>query len=205
MQLSTIDSGRVEVSDAVFADTYRDGVVHQVVNAYIARSHTGTHANKTRAQVRGGGRKPWRQKGTGRARRGSLRSPLSRGGGVTFAAQPGKTQQKVNRRMYRSAMRSLLSRLVQDKRLLVVKDFSVEPKTKAALSALSQYGLAGHTERVTVLIVVAEYDKHLDLATRNLPHVDTCVASRLDPLSLVHYHKVLLGMSALKHLEERLS
>lgn len=205
MELSSLDAGKLVVSDSVFASDYRDGLVHQVVRAYVARSHTGTHANKSRAQVRGGGRKPWRQKGTGRARRGSTRSPLARGGGVIFATQPATASQKVNRRMYRGAMRSLLSRLTRDDRILAVKDFSSEPKTRAMVKLLSDYGLDGHRDGVRVLIVIAEYDRNLDLAARNLPDVDVCTAAQLNPLSLVHFHKLLVSVSALKSLEKRLS
>lgn len=205
MQLNTINASKIEVSDTVFASVYSSGTVHQVVNAYIARSHTGTHAAKTRAETRGGGRKPYRQKGTGRARRGSLRSPLARGGGVIFPPRPIKTQQKVNQKMYRVAMRSLVSKLVQDDRVMVVQDFTTEPKTKAALKLFAEYGINSFASGTRLLVVVAEADKDLDLATRNLPHVLVCTTAQLNPLSLVLYHKVLISVSALKKLEERLS
>lgn len=183
MKLNTLDAGSLNVSDVVFAEDYREGLVHQVVKAYVARSHTGTHANKSRAQVRGGGRKPWRQKGTGRARRGTLRSPLARGGGVIFASSPNfsKNQHKVNRQMYRGAMRSLLSQLARDDRLVVAKDFTSKPKTSEAMKLLKKYGLSEHRNGMRVLAVVAEHDENLDMAMRNLPHVEVCTAAQLDP------------------------
>ncbi|ROR34825.1 50S ribosomal protein L4 [Inmirania thermothiophila] len=189
-------SGSLEVSDAVFARPFNEALVHQVVVAYLAGARVGTKAQKSRSEVSGGGRKPWRQKGTGRARHGSIRSPLWRGGAVTFAARPRSYEQKVNRKMYRGAIRAILSELVRQERLLVVPEFGVEePKTKALRARLDAWGLG------EVLIVVEELDEKLYLAARNLVGVGVCDARAIDPVSLIGYDKVLMTEGAVRHLE----
>ncbi len=189
----------VEVSETAFGATYNEPLVHQVVNAYMAGGRRGTRAQKSRAQVSGGGAKPWRQKGTGRARAGSTRSPIWRSGGVTFAAVPKDYSQKVNRKMYRGAMRSIFSELVRQKRLVVLEEFGVEaPKTKELNAKLGRLGLQD------VLIVTAEFEENLALAARNLHWTTYIEASQLNPVSLVAFDKVLITVPALKHVEGRL-
>jgi large subunit ribosomal protein L4 len=190
----------VEVSDKAFAAPFNEPLVHQVVNAYMAGARRGTRAQKTRAQVSGGGAKPWRQKGTGRARAGSTRSPIWRSGGVTFAATPKDHSQKVNRKMYSGAMRAIFSELVRQDRLVVLEAFGVgAPKTKELTSKLASLGLAD------VLIVTAEYEEDLALAARNLHWTTYIEASQINPLSLMAFDKVLITVPALKHVEERLA
>ena len=172
MELSVVKPGKkkpgsVEVSEATFARDYNEALIHQVVTAYLAGGRQGTRAQKNRSAVAGGGKKPWRQKGTGRARAGTIRSPIWRSGGVTFAATPQDHSQKVNKKMYRSAMRSILSELARSERLVVVESMSLEqPKTKLLVEALKGYGLDN------VLIVASEVDQNLYLASRNLHKVD---------------------------------
>jgi large subunit ribosomal protein L4 len=193
-------SKEVQVSDAAFGRDYNEALVHQVVTAYMAAGRAGTKAQKTRAEVRGGGIKPWRQKGTGRARVGSIRSPLWIGGGKSFAARPRDYSQKVNRKMYRGAMRSLLSELVRQDRLVVTPALDLDaPKTKLLAQKLKDLALPN------VLIVIEAFDEKLHLAARNLPHVDVVAAAAVDPLSLARHDKVLLTVGALKMLEERLA
>jgi large subunit ribosomal protein L4 len=200
MELQLRGGGAVSVSDAAFGQEYNEALVHQVVTAYLAGGRAGTKAQKTRAQVRGGGIKPWRQKGTGRARHGSIRSPIWRGGGRAFAAQPRHHAQKVNRKMYRGAMRSLLSELARQDRLVVVDALVVEsPKTKAFAARLAQLGLGD------VLILVEGFDETLALASRNLPGVELCEAQAADPVSLLRHTHVLATVPALRQLEERLA
>ena len=190
----------VQVSDDAFGREYNEALVHQVVTAYMAAGRAGTKAQKTRAEVRGGGIKPWRQKGTGQARAGSIRSPLWIGGGRTFAARPRDFSQKVNRKMYRGAMRSILSELVRQERLLVTPAMELDaPKTKLLAQKLKLLELPN------VLIVVEAFDEKLHLAARNLPHVDVMPAAAVDPLSLARHQKVLVTVGALKMLEERLA
>lgn len=192
--------GKVTVSDVAFGTDYNESLVHQVVTAYMAGSRSGTKAQKTRSQVSGGGTKPWRQKGTGRARAGTIRSPLWRGGGVTFAAKPRDHGQKVNRKMYRSAMRAILSELVRQERLLVVEEFGVEaPKTKQLATKLKDLGLDN------VLIVTEDVSENLYLAARNLHKVDVRDVAAVDPVSLVGYDKVLMSVGAVRGLEEWLA
>ncbi|MGA7801852.1 MAG: 50S ribosomal protein L4 [Gammaproteobacteria bacterium] len=192
-------SGAVEVSDAAFAGPFNEGLVHQVVVAYLAGARAGTRAQKTRSDVSGGGTKPWRQKGTGRARAGSIRSPLWRGGGVTFAARPQDHSQKVNKKMYRAAMRSILSELVRQDRLVVVEGLAVAAaKTRELTSQLKDLGLDD------VLIVHDSPDDNLYLAARNLPKVAVCDAAGIDPVSLVGAEKVLMTVAAVRQFEERL-
>jgi large subunit ribosomal protein L4 len=200
MELTITGSGQgITVSDATFAKDFNEALVHQVVVAYMAAGRQGTKAQKTRSEVRGGGKKPWRQKGTGRARAGTIRSPIWRSGGVTFAAKPRSYEQKVNRKMYRAAMRSILSELVRQERLIVVDDFSIDtPKTKAFTAKLADMGLSN------VLILSENLDQNLHLASRNVPHVDVRDVAGLDPVSLVAHEKIVVTVPALKKIEEML-
>lgn len=200
LNLAGADAGTVEVADATFAKEFNEALVHQVVTAYLAAGRQGTRAQKTRSDVRGGGKKPWRQKGTGRARAGTIRSPLWRSGGVTFAARPQDYTQKVNRKMYRAAMRSILSELVRQERLVAIESFVVEvPKTKQLIAQLKELGLE------KVLIVTEEVDEKLYLAARNIPNVDVVDVAAADPVSLVAFDKVLVTVSALRKFEEKLA
>ena len=202
MDLSMVNAkgasaGNVDVPDAVFGRDFNETLVHQVITAYLAGARAGTHAQKTRTQVRGGGAKPFKQKGTGRARAGTTRSPLWRSGGKTFAAKSQDWSQKVNRKMYRAAMRSILSELVRQERLLVLDQFAVEqPKTKLLNEQLKNLGLDN------VLILTDKMDDKLMLAARNLHQVGLSEVSAIDPVSLVHFEKVLTTVAALKQLEE---
>ena len=190
----------VELSEENFGRDFNEPLVHQVVTAYLAGGRSGTKAQKTRANVRGGGSKPWRQKGTGRARAGTIRSPLWRGGGRIFAAQPRDHGQKLNKKMYRSAVRSILSELVRQERMVFVDKFGLEePKTKQLNEKLKGMGLS------SVLIVVPEVDDNLYLAARNLPNVDVRPADRVDPVSLVGHETVLMTVPAVKKVEEVLA
>jgi large subunit ribosomal protein L4 len=189
----------LQVADAVFGVDYKPGLIHQVVNAYLAGARAGTRAQKTRSEVSGGGAKPWRQKGTGRARAGTSRSPIWRSGGVTFAAKPQDYSQKVNRKMYRGAVRSILSELVRQGRLVVVEDVRVAaPKTKELLALLKQHELSD------VLILTDGFDDNLYLASRNIPKVDVMAVQDVDPVSMVAFGTLLITEAAVKHLEERL-
>jgi large subunit ribosomal protein L4 len=195
-----MSGGSVEVSEAAFAREYNEALVHQVVVAHMSGARQGSRAQKTRAEVSGGGRKPWRQKGTGRARAGSIRSPLWRGGGKVFAARPQDHSQKVNRKMYRGAMRCILSELIRQGRLVVCESFALElPRTKGLLARLKELDLRD------VLIVAEEIDQNLYLASRNLKDVDVSDVSALDPVSLISHEKVLVTVGALKKLEEALA
>ena len=192
-------AGTLTVSDETFAKEFNQDLVHQAVVAYMAGGRQGSRAQKTRSDVSGGGKKPWRQKGTGRARAGTIRSPLWRSGGVTFAARPQDHSQKLNKKMYRAAMRSIFSELVRQERLVVVDDFSMDqPKTKSLVSKLDQFGLSN------VLIVTEEVDKNLYLSARNLHKVDVRDAVGIDPVSLIGFEKVLVTVPALKKVEEML-
>ena len=200
LQLQGGSSAKVKVSDDTFGQDFREALVHQVVVACMASSRSGSARQKTRSEVRGGGTKPWRQKGTGRARAGTIRSPIWRGGGNTFAATPRDYAQKINRKMYRAAMRSILSELVRQGRLVVVEEFAVDtPKTKGLVDKLNVLGVEN------VLIIAGEPDDNLYLAARNLPLVAVCDAEGADPVSLVGFDKVVITMAALKQLEERLA
>ena len=205
MELSVLkpgneEAGTVSVSDVAFAREYNEDLVHQVVTAYMAGARQGSRAQKNRAAVSGGGKKPWRQKGTGRARAGTIRSPIWRSGGVTFAAQPQDHSQKVNRKMYRAAMQSILSELARQQRLVVVDEFGVqEPKTKALLSRLNTLNLSD------VLIVAEGVDENLFLASRNLHKVDVRDVDGVDPVSLIAFEKVLFTVGALRKIEEKLA
>lgn len=201
MNLALQGGGEVEVAEAVFARSFNEALVHQVVNAQLAAFRSGSRAQKSRAEARGGGRKPWRQKGGGRARAGSIRSPIWRGGGVAFAAKPQNHAQKVNRKMYRGAVRCILSELLRQGRLVAVEDFSIDaPKTSALLGKIKSL------EFDEVLIVVADHaDGNLQLAARNLRSVDLCAVADLDPVRLIGSEKVLMTVAALKQLQEALA
>ncbi len=192
-------AGKVSVSDVTFAREYNAELVHQVVTAYMAGARQGTRAQKNRAAVSGGGKKPWRQKGTGRARAGTIRSPIWRSGGVTFAAQPQDHSHKVNRKMYRAAMCSIMSELARQDRLVVVESMDLaEPKTKLLVKQLGEFGMDN------VLIVSAEVNENLYLASRNLHKVDVRDVEGIDPVSLIGHEKVLVTVDAVKKFEEML-
>ena len=193
-------AGTVAVSEANFAREYNEALVHQVVTAYLSGARQGTRSQKTRSEVAGGGKKPWRQKGTGRARAGTIRSPIWRSGGVTFAAKPQDHSQKVNRKMYRAAMRSILSELARTDRLMIVEALDVEqPKTKLLVETLKGYGVDN------VLIVADNVNKNLYLASRNLHRVDVRDVESADPVSLIAYDKVMITVDAVKKFEEALA
>ena len=199
MQLNVNDAQAIEVSELTFGGEFNETLVHQAVVAYMAGGRQGTKQQKTRSDVAGGGKRPWRQKGTGRARAGTTRGPIWRGGGVTFAARPQDHSQKLNKKMYRAALRSILAELVRSDRLVVVQDFAVEaPKTKDLLNKLNGMGLSD------VLIVSDAVDQNLYLAARNLPHVDVRDVQGSDPVSLIAYEKVLSTVSAVKKFVELL-
>jgi large subunit ribosomal protein L4 len=200
MKLKVSNGGaEIAVSDVNFGHEYNSALVFQVVNAYMAAGRAGTKAQKTRAEVRGGGRKPHAQKGTGSARAGSIRSPLWIGGGKTFAAKPRDFSQKVNRKMYRGAIRSMLSELVRQDRLVITPSLMVDqPKTKLLVQQLKSLALED------VLIIIEAADEKLALAARNLPHVELVAAAAVNPVSLARHEKVLATVGAVKLLEERL-
>ena len=190
----------VELSESTFGRQFNEALVHQVVVAYMAGARQGTRAQKTRSEVNGGGRKPYRQKGTGRARAGTIRSPIWRGGGVTFANKTQDFGQKVNRKMYRGAMQSILSELIRQDRLLVTEDFAVDsPKTKQVQALLNEFALDN------VLIVVEDVDDNLYLGTRNLRNVDVIDVQGVNPVNLIGFDKVLFTVGALKKAEELLA
>jgi len=201
MELALKDAqGALEVSEATFGREFNEALVHQVVVAFASGARQGSRAQKTRSEVRGGGKKPWRQKGTGRARAGTIRSPIWVGGGRAFAAKPQDHSQKVNRKMYRGAIKSILSELVRQDRLIVVEEFGVEaPKTKALQAKLNALELKD------VLIVTPEVDENLFLSARNLYKVDVRDVQGLDPVSLIAFEKVLMTKDAVKQLEEALA
>jgi large subunit ribosomal protein L4 len=201
MELQLVNKGAtVQVSEAAFGAEFKEGLIHQVVTAYLAGARAGTRGHKNRAAVSGGGAKPWRQKGTGRARAGTIRSPLWRGGGKTFAAVPQDHSQKVNKKMYRAAMRSILSELVRQDRLVVVEDFAVDnPKTKGMVAKLNELSLD------RVLIVTESPDENLYLAARNLHKVDVVDPMEINPVNLVGAEKILITVPAIKKIEERLA
>jgi len=201
MELSIRNSSAgLQVSDSVFGAGYKPELIHQVVTAYMAAGRAGTKAQKSRSDVRGGGSKPYRQKGTGRARAGTSRSPIWRGGGVTFAARSRDYSQKVNRKMYRGALRSILSELARQGRLLVLPEFSLSsPKTKELAERLKGLDVSG------ALIVTEGVDDVLLLAARNLPRVDAMAVQQVDPVSLIAFDNLILTEAALRKLEERLA
>jgi large subunit ribosomal protein L4 len=200
MQLKSVNGdAMLQVSEATFGGKFNEALVHQVITAYRNAGRSGTKAQKSRAEVRGGGRKPHAQKGTGQARAGSSRSPIWVGGGKTFAAKPRDFAQKVNRKMYRGALRSMLSELARSERLLVTDGIALEaPKTRLLANQLKAWSLS------SVLIVVEATDEKLYLAARNLMHVEVIEVTALNPLSLAAYDKVLMTVGAVKLLEERL-
>jgi large subunit ribosomal protein L4 len=191
----------ITVSDANFDTEFKEGLIHQVVTAYLAGARAGTVAQKNRSDVRGGGKKPWRQKGTGRARAGTIRSPIWRSGGVTFAARPRSYEQKVNRKMYRMALKSILSELIRRERLVVIDEIKVEqPKTKELINKLKQLNI-----NTDVLIVTNEIDTSLELASRNIHTIKICQTTEVNPLNLIQHERVIITADALKNLEERLA
>ncbi len=200
MKLKMQDKGSVDVAEAAFGAEFNEALVHQVVTAYLAGSRSGTKAQKNRAAVRGGGAKPWAQKGTGRARAGTIRSPIWVGGGRTFAAKPRDFSQKVNKKMYRAALRSVLSELIRQERLVIVESLEIEaPKTKLLAKVLKDLSLDN------VLVLNEAFDEKLYLAARNLPNVGICDAASIEPVVLIRFEKVLITLPALKLIEERLS
>ena len=199
MNLKTVSGAAVELSEVAFGREFNEALVHQVVTAYLAGGRQGTRAHKSRADVSGGGKKPFRQKGTGRARAGSIRSPIWVGGGKTFAARPQDWSQKVNRKMYRGAMQCILAELVRQDRLILVEEFSVEaPKTKELLAKLNDLNAT------RALIVTESVDENLYLAARNIPHVDVVDAAAIDPVSLIAFDKVVMSVAAAKKIEVEL-
>mgnify|MGYP000467497224 FL=1 len=199
MNLKTVSGAAVELSEVAFGKEFNEALVHQVVTAYLAGGRQGTRAQKTRAEVSGGGKKPFKQKGTGRARAGSIRSPLWRGGGKSFAAKPQDWAQKVNRKMYRGAMQCILAELVRQDRLVLVEEITVgTPKTKELLAKLQSLGVSN------ALIVTDAVDENLYLAARNLPHVAVIDTAAVDPVSLIGFDKVLMSVPAAKKLEVEL-
>ncbi|WP_299596341.1 50S ribosomal protein L4 [uncultured Microbulbifer sp.] len=189
--------GTVAVSEVAFGREFNQDLVHQAVVAYMAGARQGTKAQKNRAAVSGGGKKPWRQKGTGRARAGTIRSPLWRSGGVTFAAEPRDHSVKLNKKMYRAALRCILSELARQERLVVVESFDVEaPKTKQLVTKLAQFDLS------EALIVTEEVNENLYLAARNLHKIDVRDVQAIDPVSLIRFDKVVVTVSALKKIDE---
>lgn len=205
MELSIVkpgneDAGALSVSAANFDREYNEDLVHQVVTSYLAGARQGTRAQKNRADVRGGGRKPWRQKGTGRARAGSIRSPIWRSGGVTFAARPQDHSVKVNRKMYRAALKTIMSELARQGRLLVVETLDVDaPKTKLLVEHLAAYGVS------SALLLADEVSENLYLASRNLQKVDVRDVQSMDPVSLLAHDKVMVTVEAVKKIEEMLA
>lgn len=197
MNLKTLSGAAVELSEVAFGKDFNEALVHQVVTAYLSGARQGSRAHKSRAEVSGGGKKPWRQKGTGRARAGSIRSPLWRGGGKTFASRPQDWEQKVNRKMYRGALQCILAELVRQDRLVLVEDFSMAlPKTKDLISKLQTLGVGEN-----LLIVTDAVDENLYLAARNLPYVEVVDTQGINPVSLIGYEKVLMSVPAAKKIE----
>jgi large subunit ribosomal protein L4 len=200
VKLKLEGSGTVDVAEVAFAADFNESLVHQVVTAFLAGGRSGTKAQKTRADVRGGGSKPHAQKGTGRARAGTIRSPIWVGGGRAFAARPRNYGQKVNKKMYRAALRSVFSELVRQDRLVVTESIKMEaPKTKELATKLKKLELDN------VLIVNEAFDEKMFLSARNLPNVGICDAGSIDPVVLMRFEKVLITLPALKLIEERLS
>lgn len=200
MELVVKDAQALSVSETTFGREFNEALVHQVVVAYASAARQGSRAQKTRAEIAGSGKKPWRQKGTGRARSGSIKSPIWRSGGVTFAAKPQDHSQKVNRKMYRGALKSIFSELVRQERLVVVETFTVEaPKTKLLTHKLNDMNLND------VLIITSDVDENLFLAARNLHKVDVRDVAGIDPVSLIAFDKVVITVDAVKQVEEMLA
>jgi large subunit ribosomal protein L4 len=201
MKLKVANGSELSVSDTTFGAPYNEALVHQIVTAYLAGARAGTKRQKNRSEVSGGGRKPWSQKGTGRARAGSIRSPLWVGGARAFAARPRNFEQKVNRKMYRAGIRSMLGELARTERLVVVEALAVaESRTKLFVEELNKLGLAG----TSVLVIIEGQDEKLMLAARNVPHVEVITVPEINPVSLAAYDKVLMTVGAVKLIEERL-
>ncbi|VFP78628.1 50S ribosomal protein L4 [Candidatus Erwinia haradaeae] len=187
----------INVSNTIFSCDFNEALIHQVVVAYAAGARQGTRSQKTRGEVTGSGKKPWRQKGTGRARAGSLQSPIWRSGGVTFAAKPQNHSQKINRKMYRGALKSILSELLRQDRLIIVQKFSLElAKTRCLLKKLQEMNLED------VLIITVMIEDNLRLASRNLYKVDVRGIENINPISLIAFEKVLITADAVKRIEE---
>ena len=200
LSVASTDGEAVQVSEVVFGREFNEPLVHQAVVAWLAGARSGSKAQKSRAEVRGGGRKPWRQKRTGRARAGSIRSPIWVGGGRTFAARPADHSQKLNRKMYQGAIRCIFSELVRQNRLVSIPSLSLDsPKTKILANHLDQLGIDD------VLILTVEDDRNLELAARNLPGVEVRNVGAIDPVCLLAHEKILATVAALKVIEERLS
>ncbi len=200
MKLKTVEGKELSLSDDVFAKEYNETLVHQAVVSYMAAGRAGTKAQKSRSDVSGGGAKPWRQKGTGRARAGTSRGPIWRKGGVTFAARPRDYSKKLNKKMYRAAMRSIFSELVRSESLIIVDAFDVkEPKTKLMLVELDKLNTRD------ALLVDSESDKNIELSIRNIPHCDVIEVSALNPVSLVGHDKVVMTSTAVEKVQEWLS
>ncbi len=196
MNLNTVSGSAVELSDVAFGREFNEALVHQVVTAYLAGGRQGSRAQKTRGEVCGGGKKPWRQRGTGRARAGSIRSPIWVGGGRAFAAKPQDWSQKVNRKMYRGAMQCILAELIRQDRLVLVEDITVSaPKTKELLAKLKDLNAP------KALIVTNEVDENLYLAARNIPYVSVLGSTEIDPVSLIAFDKVIMSVAAAKEIE----
>ena len=199
MNLNTVSGSAVELSEVAFGREFSEALVHQVVTAYLAGGRQGSKAQKSRGEVSGSGKKPFRQKGTGRARAGSIRSPIWVGGGKTFAARPQDWSQKVNRKMYRGAMQCIMAELVRQDRLILVDEFAVAaPKTKELLAKLNDLNAT------RALIVTDAVDENLYLAARNIPHVDVVDAAAIDPVSLIAFDKVVMSVAAAKKIEVEL-
>ena len=197
MELKQQNGAALKVSDAIFGADYNEALIHQAVISYQAGARQGTRGQKNRSAVSGGGAKPWRQKGTGRARAGTSRSPIWRGGGKTFPAVTQDFSQKMNRKAYRTAIRSILSELVRQERLIVADDFTVaEPKTKQLVAKMNEMKIED------VLVVTHEFDENLALASRNLYHVGLMEADEINPVSLIGFEKVIMTSGALKQIEE---
>lgn len=200
MQIEMTNGESLELADNVFAQAYNEPLVHQVVQTFLSNGHTGTRANKSRSDVRGGGAKPWRQKGTGRARAGTIRSPIWRGGGVTFAASPHHRSLKVNRKMYRGAMRCIFSELIRSQRICVVSEFDIDtPKTKSLQEKLNQL------ELTDVLIILSKPSEHLERAVANLKRVELQTPEKINPVSLIKFSKVLVDKAVLASVEGALA
>ena len=200
MKITTENKKSIEVSDSTFSAPFNEALVHQVVNAVLSGARSGTKAQKNRSQVSGGGAKPWRQKGTGRARAGTIRSPIWVGGGRTFAARPRDFSQKVNKKMYRAAMRSILSELLREDRLVVLDKFDIkQPKTKEFKK------LTKKLKADSALIVNDKFDENLFLSSRNIKNMEYSDVNSINPLSLMKYEKVIINVESLKIIEERLA
>jgi len=192
-------SGSIEIADTAFSVDFNEPLVHQVITAFLSGGRAGTKAQKNRSEASGGGAKPWRQKGTGRARAGTIRSPIWVGGGRTFAAKPRNFSQKINRKMYRGAMRSMLSELIRQNRLFIVKSIDIKnSKTRDLTKILKKHDLE------SVLIIIENYDENIFLASRNLSNVSVCDVKSMNPVALIRYEKVLVTIKSIKMIEEYL-